>query len=293
LVIVKLLGGLGNQMFQYATGRAVAQRLGVQLLLDVSAFVQYDLRRYELDEWAIRARVARSDELAQVGVAANSTSWLSRIRMALGRNKHFLNGFMEASFAYDPGILHVTAPVYLDGYWQSDRYFLEIAEALRQEFVLKHPLDGNNQRMAARIRDSGAQAVSLHIRRGDYVSNPHTAQYHGICSLEYYRAAANHVATRVSDSHFFVFSDDLAWVSENLRLDYAMTLVDVNGADRGVWDMALMKACRHHVIANSSFSWWGAWLNPHADKIVVAPKRWFSGTSHDTSDLIPASWIRI
>ena len=292
MVIVKLLGGLGNQMFQYATGRAVAHRLGTQLLLDVSAFAQYDLRRYELGEWAIRARVASPQELAQAGVAAKPTKWLSQIGRALGYGRAVYD-FKEASFAYNPEILQVTSPVYLDGYWQSDRYFSHVAELLRQEFVLKHTLDRNNERMAARIRDAGMRAVSLHIRRGDYVSDPHTAQYHGVCSLDYYQAAVDHLAERVPDPHFFVFSDDLDWAKDNLKLRHAMTLVDVNDADQGARDMALMMMCQHYVIANSSFSWWGAWLNSHADKIVVAPERWFSGASHDTSDLIPASWIRL
>lgn len=292
MVIVKLLGGLGNQMFQYATGRAVAHRLRVELLLDVSGFAHYDLRRYELDEWAIQARVASSEELASAGVAAHPPTLLSRMGQALGFGRP-LNSFKEASFAYDPGVLQVAAPAYLDGYWQSDRYFSEVADLLRRDFVLKHQPDINNQRMTVRIHEASTQAVSLHIRRGDYVSNPQTAQYHGVCSLDYYRTAANYISERVSNPHFFVFSDDLAWVSENIKLNHAMTLVNVNGADRGAWDMTLMMACRHHVIANSSFSWWGAWLNPHADKIVVAPKRWFSGASHDTSDLIPASWVRL
>lgn len=279
-------------MFQYATGRAVAHRLGVQLLLDVSDFAHYDLRRYELDEWAIQARVASPEELARTGVLARPPSWLSRLGRALGFGRP-LNCFKESSFGYDHNILRVAAPVYLEGYWQSDRYFSDVADLLRREFVLKGPVEGANRRIAALIREADVHSVSSHIRRGDYVSNPQTAHYHGVCPLDYYRAAADYMAERVSNPQFFVFSDDLAWVSENFKMRHAMTLVDVNGPDRGVWDMALMMSCRHHVIANSSFSWWGAWLNPHADKIVVAPRRWFSGASHDTRDLIPVSWVRL
>lgn len=292
MVVVKLLGGLGNQMFQYSTGRAVAHRARTELLLDVSGFAHYDLRRYELDEWAIRARVASPEELAHAGVAARSPTWLSRISTALLPTPS-VNRFKETSFGYDAGILKVAPPAYLEGYWQSDRYFSDVAELLRREFVLKQAFDASNQDISARILEAGARAVSLHVRRGDYVSNPQTTRYHGVCPLAYYVTAVNYISERVSNPHFFVFSDDLEWARENLNLDYAMTLVDVNGSDRSAWDMALMMACRHHVIANSSFSWWGAWLNPNADKIVVAPKRWFAGASHDTSDLIPASWVRI
>ncbi|WP_200847918.1 alpha-1,2-fucosyltransferase [Rhizobium sp. 18055] len=292
LVIVKLLGGLGNQMFQYATGRAVAHRLGVDLLVDVSSFAHYDLRRYELGDWSIPARVANADELNRAGVTLAPPTFLRRVGRALGIGQP-LNTFKETSFAYDPSILNVTAPLYLDGYWQSERYFSDIAGLLRQDFVLSEQADAKNKAMASMIDSAGSHAVSLHIRRGDYVSNQQTAQYHGVCSLDYYRAAVDHVAQHVFDPHFFVFSDDLAWVSENLKLDHPMTLVDVNNADKGAWDMALMMACRHHVIANSSFSWWGAWLNPHEEKIVVAPRHWFSGATHDTSHLVPSSWVRL
>jgi hypothetical protein len=136
-------------------------------------------------------------------------------------------------------------------------------------------------------------SVSLHVRRGDYVTNTTTAQFHGTCSLAYYHAAVDYIAAQVSDPHFFVFSDDLDWVAKNLPILHLTTLVDVNGPDRGVADMSLMTACQHHIIANSSFSWWGAWLNPSTRKIVVAPKRWFNQVGHDTRDLLPESWVKL
>lgn len=291
-IITKLIGGLGNQMFQYATGRALAHRLDVPLSLDASGFEHYDLRRYELGELAICATVASEEELAKAGVASRPHSLADRAMKFLGVRRP-ANVIREATFAYDDRLERAGAPAYLDGYWQSERYFSGIADLLRREFSLKAPANDANAALARQIGAAGSNAVSLHIRRGDYVSNAQTAQYHGVCSLDYYRAAVDHVAERIDVPHFFVFSDDHAWVSQNFRLDHAATLVDVNDADHGAWDMALMKACRHHIIANSSFSWWGAWLNPHADKIVVAPERWFSGASHDTSDLVPTSWSRL
>lgn len=292
MVIVRLLGGLGNQMFQYATGRSVANRLGVDLLLDVSAFKHYDLRRFELGSFAVEGRVATSSDLDRARVGADWPSWLSRLGRIVGFNDPAAL-FKESAFTYDENILRVCAPVHLDGYWQSERYFLDVASKLRKEFTLTQPLDEINRRMLTQIRDPLRQAVSLHIRRGDYVSNAQTAMYHGVCPLDYYRSAVDHISARVRKPHFFVFSDDPDWVRGNLSIDHPMTVVEVNSPDRGVFDMALMMSCRHHVIANSSFSWWGAWLNPHDDKIIVAPKRWFSGASLDTRDLIPASWTRL
>jgi hypothetical protein len=292
LVIVKLLGGLGNQMFQYATGRAVASRLGAELLLDVSAFEHYGLRRYELAAFAIEGRVATSADLARAEGNAAWPAWLGRLRKVVGLARPAAL-YKEAAFTYDGNILRVRAPAHLDGYWQSERYFLDVAEKLRKEFTLTQPVDEANRQILDQIRAPLCQAVSLHIRRGDYVSNAHTAQFHGVCSLDYYRSAVDYLATRVSKPHFFVFSDDPDWVSNNLSLAHPMTVVEANGADRGALDMMLMMSCRHHVIANSSFSWWGAWLNPHEDKIVIAPKRWFGGAALDTRDLIPSSWIRL
>uniref|UniRef100_A0A7C1TAP0 Alpha-1,2-fucosyltransferase n=1 Tax=Agrobacterium albertimagni TaxID=147266 RepID=A0A7C1TAP0_9HYPH len=292
MIIVKLLGGLGNQMFQFATGRAVAHRLNAELLLDVSAFTHYDLRRYELDSWAIRARPATPEELTRAGVSAAPPTFVRRLMQAAGFGLP-MNRFQEASFAYDPRILAVKDPAYLDGYFQSARYFADVAGLLREEFVLRAPVDDRNAEVRRKIDESGASAVSLHIRRGDYVTNAHTAQYHGVCSLDYYRRAVAHIAERCPAPRFFVFSDDLDWVKDNLHIEQEMVLVDANGPDSGAWDMALMMACRHHIIANSSFSWWGAWLNPHPEKIIVAPQQWFSGATHDTRDLVPGDWVRL
>lgn len=279
-------------MFQYATGRAVAHRFGCELLLDVSSYDKCVERNYELGEWCIHANTATEEDIARVLNFKCSSSLLGSLCKLL-RVKQQKRVFKEKSFAYSDEILKVVPPVYLDGYWQSEFYFSSIANILRNDFILKTSFDTNNQCMINKIKESEFNSVSLHIRRGDYVSNPQAANYHGVCSLSYYSSAVKYVTDRVTDPHFFIFSDDPEWVRENLKISHRVTLVDINGPGRGVWDMALMMNCRHHVIANSSFSWWGAWLNPNSEKIVVAPKVWFTGASHDTSDLIPHSWVRL
>jgi hypothetical protein len=183
------------------------------------------------------------------------------------------------------------APVYLDGYWQSERYFSDIAGVLRQEFTAEAPLDRENEALAAGI--AAVNAVSLHVRRGDYVDDPTTNRFHGICAPDYYQRAVDFVASRVEAPRLFVFSDDLQWTRANLRFSVPMTFVDANPPDCGYRDMRLMTRCRHHIVANSSFSWWGAWLNPSREKIVVAPCRWFGASRNDTSDLIPPNWVRL
>jgi hypothetical protein len=292
VVVVKLIGGLGNQMFQYAAGRAVAHRHGVPLLLDTSGFASYELRRYELDGLAICADIANEEQRPKLtGTAGKRNVWSALERWLAGALSQTV--LREASFTYDARIETAKPPVYLDGYWQSEKYFFDLAQILRQEFEIRDRLDDPNCEMLQQIKAVGRSAVSLHVRRGDYVSNSHTAQYHGVCSMDYYRAAVKRMSHDVVTPHFFIFSDDHTWVQENLDLEHASTLVKVNDADHGTFDLTLMKSCAHHVIANSSFSWWGAWLNPSNEKIVIAPSQWFARASNDTRDLLPASWIQL
>lgn len=292
VVISRLIGGLGNQMFQYAVGRAVADRHCVPLLLDVSGFRDYDLRRYELDAFAICAGIASEEQLAAF------TRPTQRQGLWTGLKKRLIGALSqsvlrEMSFTYDARIETARPPVFLDGYWQSEKYFAHLALMLQREFALKDSLDQANREVLRQIEGAGARAVSLHVRRGDYVSNPQTAQYHGVCTIDYYRSAVERMSRHVASPHFFIFSDDHAWVQANLDLPHATTLLQVNDADHGMFDLTLMKSCGHHIIANSSFSWWGAWLNPSPDKIVIAPHHWFRESANDTGDLLPSAWIRL
>lgn len=293
-VVVKLMGGLGNQMFQYATGRALADYHHVALKLDITGYEEDRLRKYELSMMNIRADIATPKELMAIGIQSDTKLlWAPFVKKIFSgkRFNHRSLYFKEKSFVFDPEMRNLKTPIYLDGYWQSERYFSDIFSALQSDFSLKTSFDKSNKSMLDQIICSNA--VSLHVRRGDYVSNPTTSQYHGVCSLDYYRAAIDYMAKNTVNPHFFVFSDDMQWVADNLRIDHPRTLVQENGADRGAVDMALMKSCRHHIIANSSFSWWGAWLNPFREKIVVAPKRWFNQSNIDTKDLLPEKWVKL
>ena len=142
-------------------------------------------------------------------------------------------------------------------------------------------------------RSMPSNAVSLHVRRGDYVSDPATNRFHGTCSPDYYRQAVDYVIGRAGVPHLFVFSDDQEWTRANLQFAVPRRSSSANPPDCGYRDMQLMARCRHHIIANSSFSWWGAWLNPSPEKIVVAPKQWFSSPRNDTRDLVPPNWVRM
>ena len=285
-VVVGLSGGLGNQMFQYATGRSLAIRLGVPLVLDLAWFGSQLERQFALSPFRIEA-VQRSQcswlpPYGRALVSRLSRRWLSHI---MG-----VPVWREAHFQYSTEFAVLPRPVFLEGYWQSERYFEEIRSRLLLEFVLREPLPPACAKLLEEIR--GCDAICVHVRRGDYLSNPVAAKVHGTCPIDYYYAGVGELCQGLARPRCFVFSDDPAWVRASLAFDCPMTVVDVNGTDDAHLDLALMAACRHFLIANSSLSWWGAWLGNQAGKKVIAPERWFLTADKDTRDLLPASWQR-
>jgi hypothetical protein len=293
-ITTRLIGGLGNQMFQYAAARALALRRGAEVRLDVTGFENYQLRRYELDTYPIAAKIAVAEEGAGMANAAGAGT-RARLGRLLGlRQGRPLKGgithYREPHFHFDASLAGQPLPLLMDGYWQSERYFADAAARIRAELTPLAPLELENASTAAEI--DRVEAVSVHVRRGDYVTNAHTNAYHGTCALDYYKGAVDLIRAKVANPHLFVFSDDASWTRANLATDLPTTYVSANPPDRGFRDMQLMSRCRHHIIANSSFSWWGAWLNPRSDKIIVAPKKWFAASDNDTRDLVPAAWLR-
>lgn len=291
MVIIYLSGGLGNQMFHYASARGVASTRGGDLRLDVRAFAADPKRCYQLSAWKIRERFASAADVLALRmkdkidrVARPSAPWYRR---------HFL---VEPASPFFPEVLR-EAPrsCAMTGLWQSERYWQHIEPQIREEFTPREPLSAPSRAAADRIR--ACASVSVHIRRGDYVTDPKTVASHGSCSMDYYRAATRHILERVSGVRFFVFSDEPEWARANLDLGAPITVVDHNPPGSGERpgreheDMWLMSLCRHAVIANSSFSWWGAWLNPEGKRIVVAPRRWTVNPIYDSPDRIPARWI--
>ena len=290
MVVVRLIGGLGNQMFQYAAGRAVALRNGVQLKVDVSAFQQDAGRSYRLHDYGITGSIAAPGEVERF-VGRSLRRRLSRRMQRYLLPRYRRSVFVERSTRFDPDILRLRGGVYLSGYWQSEKYFRDIEAAIRREFALRQPPDQENQKMLRLISET--ESVSLHVRRGDYVTNPLTYRFHGVCSPEYYRAAMEKLTESVRQPHFFVFSDAMDWARRNVSIEYPVTYVTHNGTDRDYEDLRLMSHCKHHIIANSTFSWWGAWLSESPGKLIIAPQDWFSSTKASAEDLMPDEWIRL
>ncbi|MDD2720642.1 MAG: alpha-1,2-fucosyltransferase [Gallionella sp.] len=292
MIISKVLGGLGNQMFQYAAGRALALERGLPFRLDLSGFAGYGLHHGFLLQQVFDCPV----EAAKEADVRSILGWqhpavirrlAARPQLAALRRKGFV---VEPYFHYWPGIKSVPDESYLSGYWQSERYFRDVISQIRKDFSFKAPLTGMNAELSDRI--AASDAVSLHVRRGDYVSDNKNKAVYGHCSLDYYRAAINYLADRVAQPTLFIFSDDPGWVKDNLKLDFSCHYVDHNQGIESYNDMHLMSLCKHHVIANSSFSWWGAWLNSNPEKIVIAPANWFVN-GNSTKDLILPGWISL
>lgn len=292
MIISNLIGGLGNQMFQYAGARALSIDLDTKLMLDASDFVGYELHHgYELERvFQIPVTIATNADLD------NLLGWqksklvrrlLRKLPFKLIGSKHLI---FEPTFRYWPGIESVNDGSYLMGYWQSELYFSHHAATIRNDFSFKSELSPKNAAIASHIQS--VNSVSLHIRRGDYVSDVKTSSTIGLCSPAYYEQAIAKICERVKHPEFFIFSDDMAWVRSNFRIDFPCHFVDHNKGLDSFNDMRLMSLCKHHIIANSSFSWWGAWLNTSPEKIVFAPQNWFTNGT-DASDLIPADWARL
>jgi hypothetical protein len=285
VVVTHLIGGLGNQFFQYAVGRSLALRYGVTLKLDIGGFMNYPLRPFELDKYPIEALIATEDDLIPFGIHLKNGVCEPTAPQPNYTHYH------ERHFRFDRAVKRVAPPVYLSGHWQSERYFKHIASTIRRELTPKEAMDAANQKALDSILRS--TSVAVHIRRGDYVANPITAAYHGVPTISYYRRAMDYIAMRTADPVFYLFSDDPEWTHENIRHNAPVVQIAINKPDRGYRDVQLMSACKHYVIANSSFGWWGAWMNSSPKKTVIAPTPWFLKSEIDTRDLLPADWITL
>ena len=292
MIISHIIGGLGNQMFQYASGRALSLERGVPFKLDTQDFEGYALHNgFELDRiFEVQAPLAEESDIKSV------LGWRAHplFRRRLFRKQlEILRGsrlFVDTQFSSWREIAEVPDHCYLMGNWQTEMYFKKHEETIRSDLSFKRPLVDKNRTVADQIGDS--VAVSLHVRRGDIAANPASLAFHGLCSLEYYKRAVDHITARVANPEFYIFSDDMPWVKENISISHPCHYIDHNKGSESYNDMHLMSLCRHHIIANSSFSWWGAWLNPKEEKIVVAPALWFSA-EFDSSDIIPSNWVKL
>lgn len=296
MIRIKLSGGLGNQMFQYACGRVLAIKHQTELILDTSQLnikeSDSTIRQFELENFKLGSfKIDDKNPLSANSLLYRIANVVS-IRIGTGgiqTSKYFI----ENGYSFNSSIKIVGEDCFLVGYWQSYRYFQEIESIIREEFQFKRALDGKNMDRVNQIKNKNS--VSLHVRRGDFVNNKHH-DIHGTCSIEYYRKAVEKISVKVNNPYLFIFSDDTEWAQAELKnLAYPHVFVSGNTCKQSYIDMQLMSLCKHNIIANSSFSWWSAWLNANPDKIVIAPLQWFADKKMNaqTRDLIPDTWIRL
>jgi hypothetical protein len=290
MIITKLIGGIGNQMFQYAAGKSLAEHHGVELKLDINDFIFYSNRWYSLNHFNITSQIANYDEIVKFTGKSKSKK-LMILRERVGRLLPLQRRkiYYEHHFHYDKEFFRLPPDIYLNGYWQSEKYFKIIEQLILNEFSFRENNEGQNKELAGQILD--CNSVSIHIRRGDYVSNKLTNIMHGICGIDYYLNAIKYISKHIEGPNFFVFSDEPDWAKENLRTFFPMTFINHNYGQNDFEDMRLLSLCKHHIIANSPFSWWGAWLCRNENKIIIAPKKWFNEYKADTKDLYPDNWV--
>ena len=289
-LIVRIKGGLGNQLFCYAAARRLALISNAELVIDdVTGFARDELyrRRYVLDHFKIPCRKATSKERMEPfeRYRRGLIKWLSRGRPFAARRY-----VEQEGLDFDERLLglQVSGTLYLDGLWQSERYFKDIEQTIRDDLRIIPTEDALNQRMAEEIRNSNA--VALHVR---WFDAPGSAASNNI-STDYYKRAIALLDDKVDSSRYFLFSDAPGAALEKLGLDEdRVTLVSHNKGDESAFaELWLMTLCKHLIIANSTFSWWGAWLNPHEGKIVVAPKHWPANQA-DVKDILPQDWVKL
>ncbi len=284
MIVTRLIGGLGNQMFQYAVGRALALRRGTELALDLSAFAKPGRgtpRQFALDAYELPVRLASAREIVRLKYGS---AWRAKLKLRQ-RATYLREGVTNV---FDPAVLRAGPETYLRGYWQTEKYFLDAREQLVRDFA---PRGGSAPGDLMRAIEA-LPSVAVHVRRGDYLTDPRARASLGACSLDYYARAGAHLRQALGEPAFFVFSDDIAWAKANLTLPGPTTFVsrpEIADAD----ELLLMSRCRHQVVANSSFSWWGAWLNQNPSRLVIAPRQWFRRVESNSPDLVPESWTRL
>jgi len=284
MIIIKLNGGLGNQLFQYSLGRKLSIKNSDVFKLDLSDFTKDNPRSYSLGEFNIIENFASDEDINKI---KKSGVWkfVDKLKPYCKRSVIKYKGY-----DFDPNILKLSGNFYLDGYWQSEKYFQNIENMIRKEITLKKSLSSKYTELIDKIKNS--DSVSVHIRRGDYLSDK-ISKIYAMCPIEYYYKAIEKITGHYPNPHFFIFSDDINWVKQNLNIPYPKIFVSGENEIKNYEELILMSLCKHNIIANSSFSWWGAWLNKNTDKIVISPDKWFNDKIGNAKDLIPKNWIKL
>jgi len=300
MIVVKLFGGLGNQLFQYAFGKKLSLKTNQKLYLEIESGFKNDpyQRNYNLSPFKVQENLLKNDPISMDmhHLSIDKKHWQGTIKnYLLGLKRHHWQLIREKNLEYDASIEVIKKHSYLDGFWQSENYFKDVREEILQDFQLKASLKNENALISKKM--SEVVSVSLHIRRVHGVELPgqHHHKIHGGLDFAYYQKAIDIIAAQHPNLELFVFSDDIEWAKENFKSRFPVEFMSQNDDAHNYLDLVLMSHCKHQIIANSTFSWWAAWLNQNPEKIVIAPKMWFvdQEMNAQTKDLIPSDWLRI
>ncbi|MES2425913.1 MAG: alpha-1,2-fucosyltransferase [Bacteroidota bacterium] len=286
MIIVKLQGGLGNQMFQYAAGKSLAVKHNVPLFLDHSylernnrSFNGFTARTYGLDIFNISGNRLSAQVIDQYFDSGSDSA---------------VYAYTELPVSYDARFRTLKPAVHIRGNWQSPKYFKAVSDLLKNEFSFKESdLIEKNDLLVNQILN--CNSVAIHVRRSDYITPPGISKIYHTCTVEYYQKAISAILDRFADIDFFVFSDDIKWAEGNLKTERASIHFIHRNLDADWLDMYLMSICKHNIIANSTFSWWAAWLNANVNKNIIAPSKWFEivPPGFNINYLYPKEWVKI
>ncbi len=293
MIVTKLVGGNGNQMFQYAAGLALAKMHNTDLLLDITYLLDKTKRRhlhtnrdYALEMFNISGQIATKKIISQFTTPRVGNKYLYFLRKKLF---HERDVFDESKLRDINSFQSLPDNLYLRGYWQSEKYFESIVGPLREEFTFKNKIHYSCEIILNRINNSNS--ICVIFRRGDFVGHPIL----DVVTIDYYYAGLNIALKKLNSPHLFVFSDDIKWCQENFQpKNVGVTFVsqEMTGPNAEYY-LQLIVACKHFIIPNSTFGWWGAWLSSEKEKLVIAPKKWYKGQSDSVHPIVPNNWIAV
>lgn len=289
MVIVKLNGGIGNQLFQFAFGKNIASQNKIKLKFDTTPFSADIDRSFKLKFFNIDHGIADNTDLTYF---TKNNTFIKRFFnfFEIAKPFRYKRYYKENGFKFNKNTKKLKSKnLYLEGYWQSEKYFKDISEIIKKEITLKDGLDKKFDDLVEKIKNN--VSVSIHFRKSDYLLEKHSSIYSNLDN-NYYQKAIEIINKTTKNPLFFIFSDDVNWVKNNIKLPSTSVFVS-NGKNKDYEELILMSKCKNNIIANSTFSWWGAWLNKNSYKTVIAPKNWFKDKNTNTEDLIPNNWIKI
>ena len=283
MIIVKLQGGLGNQLFQYSFGKKLSILNNCDLKFDCSLFLNnHEIRNIEIENFNVEFKIANKSDIK----IANNKNIFQKLGI-ISKTQYIKQTKLE----FDTSIKQKTADnLYVDGYWQTEKYFDDIKVKLIKEFTFKNKLELNDKFKNDIEKIQNSESVSIHIRRGDYIKSEIIKKmFRNIFEDNYYSKAIEIVNNKIINPKYFIFSDDIEWCKNNFNIEKEHVFIDEH---KPYEDLYLMSLCKHQITANSTFSWWGAWLNKNQNKVVVSPNKWFY-ENWSTEDLMPSNWIKV